>query len=67
MSKKSQLISFEEQIKRLEHIVQTLDQGNASLDEMLAFYEEGMALTASCRKVLDEAEQKLTILEKKNV
>jgi exodeoxyribonuclease VII small subunit len=33
---------------------------------MLAFYEEGMALTASCRKVLDEAEQKLTILEKKH-
>lgn len=40
MSKKSQVISFEEQIKRLEQIVQTLDQGNASLDEMLAFMKK---------------------------
>ncbi len=61
MAKKNE-ISFEEQIKRLEYIVSVLDQGNASLNEMMSLYEEGMTLIVSCKKTLDEAEQKLTVL-----
>lgn len=61
MAKKNEL-SFEDQIKRLENIVSVLDQGNASLNDMMSLYEEGMALIASCKKTLDEAEQKITIL-----
>jgi exodeoxyribonuclease VII small subunit len=54
--------SFEEQIKRLEYIVSVLDQGNAPLQEMMSLYEEGMQLIVSCKKTLDDAEQKLTVL-----
>lgn len=61
MAKKSEPV-FEEQIKRLEYIVTVLDQGNAPLNEMMALYEEGMSLLVSCKKTLDEAEQKLTVL-----
>lgn len=61
MAKKNEL-SFEDQIKRLEYIVSVLDQGNAPLNEMMALYEEGIALIATCKKTLDEAEQKLTVL-----
>lgn len=61
MAKKNEQ-SFEDQIKRLEYIVSVLDQGNAPLNEMMALYEEGIALIGTCKKTLDEAEQKLTIL-----
>ena len=61
MAKKNET-SFEDQIKRLEYIVSVLDQGNASLNDMMALYEEGMTLIVSCKKTLDEAEQKLTVL-----
>lgn len=49
MAKKNEL-SFEDQIKRLENIVSVLDQGNASLNDMMSLYEEGMALIVSCKK-----------------
>ena len=64
MAKKNE-IGFEDQIKRLEYIVSVLDQGNAPLNEMMALYEEGMNLLVSCKKTLDEAEQKLTVLGSK--
>ena len=61
MAKKNET-NFEDHIKRLEYIVSVLDQGNASLNDMMALYEEGMSLLVSCKKTLDEAEQKLTLL-----
>ena len=61
MAKKNET-NFEDQIKRLEYIVSVLDQGNASLNDMMSLYEEGMTLIVSCKKTLDEAEQKLTLL-----
>lgn len=61
MAKKNET-SFEDQIKRLEYIVSVLDQGNATLNDMMSLYEEGMTLIVSCKKTLDEAEQKLTVL-----
>ena len=61
MAKKNEQ-SFEDQIKRLEYIVSVLDQGNAPPNEMMSLYEEGIALIGTCKKTLDEAEQKLTVL-----
>lgn len=51
--------SFEEQLKRLEEIVEILDQGEEPLEDMLKLYEEGMKLAANCRKFLDKTEQKI--------
>lgn len=59
-------INFEKSITELENIVKTLESGNLSLDEMIKLFEQGMKLSASCNKLLDEAESKINILMKSN-
>lgn len=57
---------FEECIQRLEKIVQELEQGEVPLEKSLTLFEEGMKLSGSCRKELEEAEGKVEILLKQN-
>ncbi|MGB9867038.1 MAG: exodeoxyribonuclease VII small subunit [Bacillota bacterium] len=52
-------LTFEEALKRLEEIVQKVEGGNLSLDEMMALYEEGMGLSRFCMEKLNEAERKV--------
>lgn len=59
-----QKITFEESITRLEEVVKLLERGDAPLDNALALFEEGTALIKVCSKMLDEAEQKVTLLTK---
>ncbi len=59
-------VNFEKSITELENIVKTLESGNLSLDEMIKLFERGMKLSASCNKLLDEAEIKINILMKNN-
>ncbi len=56
-------LSFEEQMQRLEQIVEILDDGEAALDEMLVLYEEGMKRSQYCREYLEKAEQKVTLIQ----
>ena len=56
--------SFEESLKRLEAVVDQLEKGELSLEESLKLFEEGMNLTASCKKELDDAEGKVQMLIK---
>jgi exodeoxyribonuclease VII small subunit len=58
-------ITFEEAIKKLESIVETLGEGNLSLDDSLKMFEEGMELCKFCNKKLDEAEYKVEKLMEK--
>jgi len=63
--KKSQTkLSFEESLKKLEQIVETLEGGNSSLEESIRLYEEGMALGKSCMTELNEAKLKLKKIQK---
>lgn len=55
---------FEEALQELETIVQRLEDGNLSLDESLALFEEGIKLSRLCSQRLDEAEKKVEILLK---
>ncbi len=57
---------FEECIQRLEGIVRELEQGEVPLERSLTLFEEGMQLSSSCRKELEEAEGKVEILLKQN-
>ena len=57
---------FEECIQRLEKIVQELEQGEVPLEKSLTLFEEGMQLSGSCRKELEEAEGKVEILLRQN-
>ena len=45
--------SFEESIARLEAIVKLLESGEASLDESIKLYSEGVKLVGECNKKLD--------------
>jgi exodeoxyribonuclease VII small subunit len=59
----SEGLSFEQQMQRLEEIVEILDDGEVALDQMLALYEEGMQRSQYCREYLEKAEQKITIIQ----
>jgi len=58
-------LTFEDAMKRLESIVETLGGGNLSLEDSLKMFEEGMELCKFCNKKLDEAEYKVEKLMEK--
>ena len=57
-------LSFEAAIARLEVIVKTMEGDAISLDESLSLYEEGSALVRRLSRELDEAEQRVMILQR---
>lgn len=57
---------FEEAMKRLEHIVESLEKGDLALEESLKMFEEGMKLLHFCSRKLEEAEEKVTVLIKES-
>jgi exodeoxyribonuclease VII small subunit len=57
---------FEQMIAELESIVQQLEQGDLSLDDALAQFERGIALTRASQQQLQAAEQKVQILLQPN-
>ena len=56
--------SFEESLKKLETIVEKLEQGDLALEDSLKLFEEGVALSAACKQELDTAEGKVQMLIK---
>jgi exodeoxyribonuclease VII small subunit len=54
---------FEAVYKRLEETVSKLEQGNLTLEESIALYEEGMKLAKRCQEQLQKAEQRITRLQ----
>ena len=57
--------TFEEGLAKLEGIVKHLEEGDLSLEESVKLFEQGVALSQSCRKQIREAETKVEILLKK--
>ena len=55
--------TFESQMARLEEIVRLLERGEAPLNESMKLFEEGTKLSASLGKLLDKAEQKVTVMQ----
>ncbi len=55
-------LSFEEGYERLEEIIRQLEEGQLSLEESLALYEEGVRLARHCEHTLDAAELRVTQL-----
>ncbi|SDF28809.1 exodeoxyribonuclease VII small subunit [Terriglobus roseus] len=56
------MATFEEQLKSLESVVERLEKGDLPLEESLAFFEQGVALSESCKKELDTAEGRVQVL-----
>lgn len=63
MSKEKE--TFEEEMKRLQKIVEELASGKLNLGEALKKYEEGVKLAQSCSGTLNEAQRKVELLMKK--
>ena len=57
--------SFEVEMAKLEQLVDSLESGTVSLDELVAKYEEGMRLLKSCQSSLQAAELRIEQLGKK--
>ncbi|MBQ9228655.1 MAG: exodeoxyribonuclease VII small subunit [Eubacterium sp.] len=57
-------LTYEEAVTRLNEIVAALEKNDVSLDEALALFEEGTALTAFCTEKLTQAKQKITEIDK---
>ncbi len=49
-------LTFEEALAQLQALVEALEQGDGTLEESLARYEQGMKLVAYCNALLDKAE-----------
>ena len=52
-------MTFEAQFKKLESILENLEEGDLSLDASLKEYEKGIGALRSCRTILDSAEQRI--------
>jgi exodeoxyribonuclease VII small subunit len=57
-------VKFEEALARLEAIVSELERGQLPLDDSMRIFEEGMKLSKTCLKMLEDAERKVEILIK---
>ena len=55
---------FDEALKKLETIVESMEAGDLPLETMLARFEEGTRLSKICQAKLAEAEIKIQQLEK---
>lgn len=50
---------FEDNMKKIEEIVERLESGNCGLDESIELYAEGLKLSAECKRQLEDARQKI--------
>lgn len=57
-------LPFEEALKKLEDIVESMEAEDLPLETLLARFEEGTKLSKVCQKKLSEAELRIEQLEK---
>ena len=56
-------LTFEEAMRELEKLVDSLDKGEVSLDEAIAAYDRGSQLKDYCQKKLQEAKMKIETIQ----
>jgi exodeoxyribonuclease VII small subunit len=66
MAQETKEVPFETALKKLENIVENLENGDLSLEDALKQYEEGVRMANICTKRLTEAEKKVEVLMKTN-
>ncbi|AEN78115.1 exodeoxyribonuclease VII small subunit [Ligilactobacillus ruminis ATCC 27782] len=52
--------TFEQQLQELEQIVNNLEKGNVPLEEAMTQFKEGIDLSNTLQKTLNDAEETLT-------
>ncbi len=58
--------TFETSLKRLETIVDEMENSQLDIDKAMNLFEEGISLVNQCSKKLDETKKKIEILVEKN-
>jgi exodeoxyribonuclease VII small subunit len=61
---KSEEMTFEAGLKRLEEVLDSLEHGDLALEEAMRAFEEGVQLVRFCHKKLDEVEKRVELLLK---
>ena len=59
---KKKKINLKETFQELEEILHKLESSNIDIDEMVKLYEHGMKLTEECKNKIEDAEQKIKII-----
>lgn len=62
MARKKTSIDFEQSLADLQALVERLENGELSLEDSLAAFEQGISLTRDCQSALAQAEQKVQVL-----
>lgn len=62
MATRKKNLDFEKSLAQLEDIVETLEEGNLSLDDSLKSFEQGIKITRQCQDALKQAEQRVQLL-----
>ncbi|SES95550.1 exodeoxyribonuclease VII small subunit [Thalassotalea agarivorans] len=65
-TKKDENMSFETALSSLENIVQQLEKGDLPLEQAMALFEQGLALSKTTQQTLQQAEQKIKVLMDKH-
>ncbi len=65
MAKKAQELQFEDALEQLETIIQSMEDGETALADLVAKFEEGSKLLKVCQEKLKEAELKIEQLNLK--
>ena len=64
MNKKNNKIgTFEEDLKKLQSILDDIESDKLTLEDSIQKYKEGMELTKKCQDALDEAKQVIKVLD----
>jgi len=55
-------LSFEQALASLTQLVEKLESGDLPLEESVAAFEQGVKLSRRCESLLDQAEQRIQVL-----
>mgnify|MGYP001485555650 CR=1 FL=1 len=56
---KTNEVSFEEAMEKLEQIVEKLEEGEVPLEKAITMYQEGMSLSQVCHEKLQKVEKQM--------
>jgi exodeoxyribonuclease VII small subunit len=56
-------LSYEQAFSELEKVVNSLEEGQATLDESVELFQRGQVLAKHCSDLLEKARLKVTVLE----
>ena len=65
MAKTNKAPTFEEDLERLENIIESMETGDIALADLVAKFEEGSKLLKACQAQLKESELKIEKLNLK--